>query len=146
MSINYRALEKGQPGVPGGGVARFYASIVRGKRVTTEKLVAEISELNTVNEADAFAVISSLYQILVRHAADGRTVEMGQLGHFIPSIQSTSEDTREEVDKNSIKRFKFNFQPSVKLKKALAQMEFEKVRNGAVVPMEPEPPEEPVAA
>jgi hypothetical protein len=41
MSIHYRSLLRGEPGVPGGGVKKYYATIVLGEEVTIDEIVKE---------------------------------------------------------------------------------------------------------
>ena len=42
MSIDYNVVERGQPGVVGGGEKKFYAQIVYGKEATVDELVKNI--------------------------------------------------------------------------------------------------------
>ena len=41
MSIHYRSLLRGEPGVHGGGVKKYYATIVLGEEVTIDEIVKE---------------------------------------------------------------------------------------------------------
>ncbi len=36
MALDYKVVEKGQPGVAGGGIKKFYAQIINGKEVTID--------------------------------------------------------------------------------------------------------------
>ncbi|MEP5610884.1 MAG: HU family DNA-binding protein [Cyclobacteriaceae bacterium] len=136
--IKFKSVEKGQPGVPGGGDTKFYASIVRNEKVDLRTLVEEISESNTLNTADVFAVLESFLQMCTRHLSKGSSIDMGQLGMFSPSIHSLAEETAGEVDQNSIRRFKVNFRPSALLQSRLSTVTYKKVSNGVAE-------EEPVA-
>lgn len=129
MSVIYKPIKKGQPGVVGGGLPKYYAAIVRGRKLDLRSFVEEIAEMNTLNTADVFAVLESFLQMSTRHLSEGRTIDMGQLGSFSPSIRSTGEDTPEAVNKYSIKGFKVNFRPSSLLKDRLSTVKFEKVTN-----------------
>lgn len=130
--IKFKSVEKGEPGVLGGGTPRFYASIVRNEKVDLRTLVEEIAESNTLNTADVLAVLESFLQMSTRHLSKGSAIDMGQLGTFSPSIQSLPEETAGDVDQNSIKRFKVNFRPSRILRDRLALVKYKKVSNGAV--------------
>jgi hypothetical protein len=44
MVIKYKTIQKGQPGVVGGGTKRYYASIVIDGEVTVDHLVKEIEK------------------------------------------------------------------------------------------------------
>lgn len=133
MPVSYKAVAKGTPGVAGGGEKKYYASIVRGRKVDLRTFVEEIAEMNTLNTADVFAVLESFLQMSTRHLSEGRLIDMGQLGSFSPSLQSIGEETAADVDRNSIKRLKVNFRPSSILSDRLSTVKFEKVRNEDLV-------------
>lgn len=80
--VNFKPVERGQPGVAGGGDKKYYASIVRSDKVDIRTLVEETAELNTLNTADVFAVLESFLQMCTRHLSNGRAIDMGQLGTF----------------------------------------------------------------
>lgn len=139
MAVMYKTIARGEPGVAGGGEKKYYAAIVRGRKLDLRSFVEEIAEMNTLNTADVFAVLESFLQMSVRHLSDGRAIDMGQLGSFSPSIQSFGEDAADNVDRNSIRRFNINFRPSGLLKDRLSTVKFEKVKNGNLVEEEEEP-------
>lgn len=129
MPIMYKAVPKGTPGVAGGGEQKYYASIVRGRKVDLRTFVEEIAEMNTLQTPDVFAVLESFLQMSVRHLSDGRAIDMGQLGSFSPAISSQGEETTGEVDRQSIRKLNINFRPSGLLKERLSIVKFEKVSN-----------------
>ena len=132
MSVKYKAVPKGQPGVAGGGEIKFYASIIRDERVTLRTFLEEIEELNVVNSAVFFAVLETFLQKVNYYLINGRSVDLGQLGTFSPSISSSGEVNPEDINDYSIRRFKVNFRPSKILKKRLSRVEFDKVSNGNI--------------
>ena len=127
MSVKYKAVARPYPGVGGAGEKKYYASIVRGEKVDMRSFVEEIAESNTLQTADVMAVLESFLKSCTRHLSNGRTIDMGQLGYFSPTLHSTGEVDADAVDKKSIKRFKINFLPSHLLKKALLGVTFERV-------------------
>ena len=129
MSIMYKAIGRGQPGVVGGGEVKYYPTIVRERNVNFRRFIKQIAELNTVNTADVYAVIDSMLQLLTRHLGQGRTVELGHFGNFSISLKTTGEATPEEVSQNSITGTKILFRPSKELKDNMAGITFEKVEN-----------------
>ena len=52
MAIDYKVVEKGQPGVVGGGEKKFYAQIVYGKEATVDELVKNIEKFSALSESD----------------------------------------------------------------------------------------------
>lgn len=127
MSVMYKAIAKGLPGVVGGGEKKYYATIVRGRKVDVRAFVEEIAEANTLQTTDVFAVLESFFKSCGKHLSEGRTIDMGQFGIFTPSLSSAGEATLEEVDKNSIKKFKVNFRVSQLLSKQFSIIDYDKV-------------------
>ena len=127
MSVMFKAVAKGKPGVAGGGEEKYYATIVRGRKVDLRAFVEEIAEANTLQTTDVFAVLESFFKSCIKHITEGKAIDMGQFGTFSPSIQSEGEETVEDVDRHSIKRLKVNFRPSPLLKDQLKIAKFDKV-------------------
>ncbi len=127
MSVQYKAMAKGQPGVVGGGDHKFYASIVRGKKIDLRTMLGEISELNVAHSGAILAVLECFLSRVDYHITNGRAVELGQLGSFYPAISSTPSDTEVEVRGENIKKFRVNFRPSMLLRERLDHVKFEKV-------------------
>ncbi len=126
MSVKYRAVTRGRPGVVGGGEIKFYASIIRGSKINLRNLLEEISELNVAHSGAVLAVLEAFLSKVNYHLINGRAIELGQLGSFYPSINSLPEDSDEEVTRESIRRFKVIFRPSQLLKERLDRVKFEK--------------------
>ena len=129
MSIQYKAISKGTPGVVGGGERKFYAQIVRGRPIQFRNFIEEIAELNTLNTADVYAVLESFLHMANKYLSQGKIIDMGQLGSFVPNLLSKAEETSEEVDSNTIKRLKINFRPSGLLKDKLSTVKYQKVNS-----------------
>ena len=127
MKIQYKSIQKGEPGVVGGGEKKYYAQIVRGRAVDIRSLVEEIAAFNTLTTTDILAVLESFLQTAGGHLASGQAVNLGQLGTFSPSLLSHSEGAAEDVDRQTIKRLKINFRPSALLSDKLAVAKYEKV-------------------
>lgn len=130
MSIQYKSVAKGQPGVVGGGTQKYYAQIVRGREVKFREFIQDIADLNTLNTADVLAVLETFLQLSGKYLSQGRKIDMGQLGSFSPSLLSTGADSADAVNKGNIKRVKINFRPSSLLNDKLDTVKFEKVSDG----------------
>ncbi len=127
MSVRYKVIEKGRPGVVGGGEKKFYATIVRSRPVMVREFIHDISDSNTLKPADVLAVLEMFLELAGKYLTAGRKIDMGQLGSFSPSIQSYGEETGAEVTRRSIRRLKVNFRPSEILQDKLSTTKFEKV-------------------
>jgi predicted histone-like DNA-binding protein len=127
MAINYRARQKAQPGVPGGGTKKFYASIVTDGEVTVSGLSKEIEKFSSLSEPDIYGVIIALENVIQNKLSEGRIVKLEKLGTFYPTLSSEGKDTEEEIDSRSIKSVGVNYRPGSRILKALEDAEFKKV-------------------
>ncbi len=125
--IKYKVTEKGQPGVPGGGIKKFYAQITYGDEVTVDDISKEIEKFCTLSEPDVRAVIIALENVIQNKLAEGRIVRLDQLGTLYPAISSRGEDKAEDVNANSIRSISVNYRPSVRILAALKETTLRKV-------------------
>jgi hypothetical protein len=75
MAIQIKSVERGQPGVAGGGVKKYYASPVHGREISLDDLTKSIEKTSTVNGADIRAV---LYAIVLG-LSEGRIIRLGAI-------------------------------------------------------------------
>ena len=127
MSVQYKAVPKGQPGVVGGGNIKFYAAIVRQEPIRLRKFAEEIAFASTLTTVDVYAVLESFFTRLHIYLEDGRSVYLGDLGRFSPSLSSKGEAKETEVDQHTINKMKINFLPSREMQERLANVKFKKV-------------------
>lgn len=127
MAIKFKVIEKGQPGVAGGGVKKYYASAnVTGEK-TLAGLTRDIERMSTVSGADIRAVLYALVDVMQSSLADGQAVRLGELGSLRINISSEGKDTEKEVTADVIRSAKVIFTPGVDLKKMLANLKYEKM-------------------
>ena len=127
MSIDYKVVEKGQPGVVGGGEKKFYAQIVYGKEATVDELVKNIEKFSALSESDIRGVIYALENVAQDLLAQGRIVRLEKLGSFYPAINSQGEAKEKDVSSNSIRRVSVNYRPGARILAALKEAGFKKV-------------------
>ncbi|WP_026474795.1 HU family DNA-binding protein [Alkaliflexus imshenetskii] len=127
MAIDFKPVEKGQPGVIGGGDKKFYAQIVFGKEATIDELVADIEKFSALSEADIRGVIIALENVIQNKLSQSRVVRLEKLGSLYPSISSNGADTAEKLSANSIKRVSVNYRPGKRIVNALENAGFKKV-------------------
>lgn len=127
MSIDYKVVEKGQPGVVGGGEKKFYAQIVYGKEATVDELVKNIEKFSALSESDIRGVIYALENVAQDLLAQGRIVRLEKLGSFYPAISSQGEAEEKDVSSNSIRRVSVNYRPGARILAALKEAGFKKV-------------------
>ncbi|MFA7686396.1 MAG: HU family DNA-binding protein [Moheibacter sp.] len=129
MSIKYRLIEKGQPGVAGGGTKKWYGTIVREEDVTTDDLVRIIEKSGSLSEPDIRGVIIALENEIQIALAHGSTVRLDRLGTLYPSIKSAGVDRESDFEASrDILGVKVNYTPGDRIRQAIRNAKFEKYK------------------
>lgn len=126
MSVNYNIIQRGEPGVAGGGTKKYYATAVVNETIGIEELTPEIAKLSTVNGADISAVLYGIVEVLPQLLAKGNSIQLGDLGYFRVGISSEPSDTEEEVSAGNIRRSRVLFRPGKKIGSMLKTLSFKK--------------------
>jgi predicted histone-like DNA-binding protein len=127
MAIKFRVIERGQPGVAGGGVKKFYASTALDGEATIDELVQDIEKFSALSEADIRGVIIALENVIQNKLAQSRIVRLEKIGSLYPSLSSNGEVEAAKVTANSIKSISVNYRPGTRILSALRDAGFEKV-------------------
>lgn len=127
MAISYNVIERGEPGVVGGGESKFYASAKVTGETDIHQLINRIEKISTVSGADIRAVLYALVDVVPDELADGNVVRIGDLGNFRISISSEGHESADDVSSNSIKKSRVIFTPGDKFKDMLKMLEFTKI-------------------
>ena len=127
MAIKFKVIERGQPGVAGGGEKKYYANPVMDGELTLTGLTKAIEKTCTVSGADIRAVLYAMVDIAVDRLAEGTIVRLGDLGSLRTSISSEGKATPEEVKASSIKGASIIFTPGQRIKETLSAIKYEKV-------------------
>ena len=125
--INFYVIEKGQPGVAGGGEKKFYATIKRKGEITLEQLSHEIAGRSTMSEGDVTGVLITMVEAMETFLAEGYLIHLGRLGSLRINISSQGEESEEEVSKFSIRKARILFSPSKKIKRLLQTLDYNKM-------------------
>ena len=125
--IKFKVIERGQPGVVGGGEKKYYASAKMNGELSLKGLTKSIEKISTVSGADIRAVLYAMVDAMESSLADGNIVRLGELGSLRVSISSNGEETTEDVHASSIKKSKVIFRPGEGIMKMLDDMEYVKV-------------------
>ena len=88
MSIKYKVVERGQPGVSGGGNKKWYATISSDGETSVDELVAQIEKFSSLSEADIRGVIIALENAIQHELANGKIVRLDKLGSLYPTLSS----------------------------------------------------------
>ncbi|MGC9354610.1 MAG: HU family DNA-binding protein [Mariniphaga sp.] len=127
MSIDYNVVERGQPGVVGGGEKKFYAHIVYGKEAPVDELVKNIEKFSALSESDIRGVIYALENVAQDLLSRGRIVRLEKLGSFYPAISSRGENEAADVTAASIRKVSVNYRPGNRILSAMKDAGFKKV-------------------
>jgi predicted histone-like DNA-binding protein len=126
MSVKFKVIERGQPGVTGGGQKKFYATPVQDGEVSLDTLTKGIEKSCTVNGADIRAVLYAMVDQAVTNLEEGRIVRLGDLGSLRITLSSEGKEKAEEINASSIKDASVIFTPGAKLKDMFATLKFQK--------------------
>ena len=127
MSIKFKVIERGEPGVVGGGTKKYYATSISSGEMSLEEATEAIEESSTVSGADIRAVLYALVSLMSKSLAKGEIVRLGDLGSLRMSVSSKAEGTADEVSSSSITGVKTIFTPGARLQDAMRLMKYEKV-------------------
>jgi predicted histone-like DNA-binding protein len=127
MSILIKAVERGQPGVVGGGPKKFYAIPVHERETSLDDLTADIEKATIVNGADIRAVVYAMVEEAVTGLSKGRIIRLGDLGSLRITLSSEGKDTAEEVTATSVKKAGVIFTPGRRLQEMLKHAKYTKI-------------------
>ncbi|MDY3536541.1 HU family DNA-binding protein [Riemerella anatipestifer] len=126
MPVKFKVIERGQPGVSGGGDKKWYASPNMSGEKTLTDLTKDIEKISTVSGADIRAVLYALVDVMQSSLANGQIVRLGELGSLRVSFSSEGKATEKEVTVSAIKQAKVIFTPAKGIKDTLATLTYEK--------------------
>jgi len=129
MSIDYKVVQKGQPGVAGGGNKKFYAQIVNGKEATIDEIVKDIEKFSALSEADIRGVVFALENVIQDKLAQGRVVRLEKIGSLYPAISSRGEETAEKVGPQSIRKVNVNYRAGKRIINNMKDAGFHKIQS-----------------
>lgn len=128
MSIKYTVIERGEPGVTGGGTKRWYAQVKTDGEMTIDDLVKEIEKFSALSEADIRGVIIALENVIQKELANSKIIRLDKLGSFYPSLSSASAESADKFNVSLIKGAKVNYRPGKRITDALNTATFTKDR------------------
>ncbi|WP_346984473.1 HU family DNA-binding protein [Chryseobacterium sp. POE27] len=126
MSIKYTVIERGEPGVTGGGTKRWYAQVKTDGEMTVDDLVKEIEKFSALSEADIRGVIIALENVIQKELANSKIIRLDKLGSFYPSLSSGGAESEDKFNVNLIKGAKVNYRPGKRITDALNTASFTK--------------------
>lgn len=127
MAIKFSVIQRGQPGVLGGGEKKYYASSQSSGELTLAGLTKRIEKISTVSGADIRAVVYAMVDVMKDSLSEGQIVRLGEMGSLRVSIGSDGKDTEKGVTSSSISSARVIFTPGKDIKEMLLTLTYEKV-------------------
>ncbi|MDY3319359.1 HU family DNA-binding protein [Riemerella anatipestifer] len=128
MSIKFKVVERGQPGVSGGGNKKWYASATTDGEVGIDELVKQIEKFSALSEADIKGVIIALENVIQNALSDSKIVRLEKLGTLYPTLSSGGAATEKEFTQSLIKSVGVNYRPGKRILDSMKAAGFEKVK------------------
>lgn len=127
MAVKYRLIERKNLGNDKTETPKKqYAQVIYGDLVEFETFLEEVADGSGVGSAQVKAVLDRINIVLKRNLAQGRRVNVGELGNFRFGVGSTGAPTTEEFTTSLIKEPKVVFSPGKALRIAKKLANFEK--------------------
>lgn len=114
--ITYKIVEKKKPGTQD---FKFYGQIATVKPMGIRELCKKVAHATTATPSDVKAVIDALEYEIVEAIKDGKSVRLGTLGSFRPTISSEGADSADGWSVNMFKSVNVRFTQGAEMKKAL---------------------------
>lgn len=125
--INFKVIEKVQPGVIGGGTKKFYAIIEKNGELNLADLTTSIEKICTVSGADIRAVLYALVEVAAENLKRGTIVRLGDLGSLRISLSSDGAESAEKFNVKFIKKNRVIFTPGMRIKSLLELTTYHRV-------------------
>ncbi|MCD7972274.1 MAG: hypothetical protein LUG18_06355 [Candidatus Azobacteroides sp.] len=126
MSMYYSAVALRNPQKPDEPY-RYYARSQTKEIVKLNKLVEKIARGRTLTDVEIYGVIRALIQAIKVNLADGKCIDLEDLGRFRYVISSDGAITYDACKEHYIKDVKLQFKPAAFIKPNMKDLEFEKV-------------------
>ncbi len=126
MAIKFKVIERGEPGVVGGGTKKFYANPVMDGEMNLNDMTKAIEKICTVSGADIRAVLYALVDVSIDNLSNGTIVRLGDLGSLRMSLSSDGKAAAAEVTASAIKSTSIIFTPGSRIKEMQNTLKFQK--------------------
>lgn len=124
--FNYKLIERGEPGVIGGGEKKYYAIPVYKGEATIDAISKNIERFCTLSRTDIRAVLTAFVDVMEDYLAVGQIVRLDELGSLKVHISSEGVEEADKFTANSIKKAKIHFTPGQRLQNMLKLMKYQK--------------------
>ncbi len=101
---------------------KYVARSVRSGNVNFEKMCGQVSRLCGIHRKVVDLVVSGLVDIMSENIDEGRSVQLGEFGHFRPSFKAKSASEEKDITADKVVRKKIIFTPGKIFRNTLQDM------------------------
>ena len=105
---------------------KYYPRAVHRVVLDFEELSRMLEDSSTVTQADCYAVMVGLTNIMAKELSEGHIVRLGDFGSFQISVQGNGSEDPNLLGRNLITKSKVLFRPGKKMKTTLDNLKFER--------------------
>ena len=133
--IHYKVQEKKSPRT---GTSNYYVQIAPTAPVTRSALIPQLAKITSLSSSDVKACLDALEYCITEAMKEGKSVRLGDLGSFRPTISSFGTSERDKANSNLIRgvRVRFTMSGQMGLDLQPERLEFALHKNVKVVPEE----------
>lgn len=127
--LKFKVVKRPQPGVPGGGVMKYFPSVFIDGETDLDELIRRIEKYSSMTGVEVTAVVNALINEIRYDLSHSRTVRIDKLGAFHPRIHGTGSESPDDVNEKNINRVSIKFVSGPQLMADMKKASFKKVKN-----------------
>ena len=133
--IHYKVQEKKSPRT---GTSKYYVQIAPTVPVTRSAIISQIEKITSLSSSDVKACLDGLEYCITEAMKEGKSVRLGDLGSFRPTLSSFGTTERNKANSTLIRfvRVRFTMSGQMGLDLQPERLEFALHKNVKVVPEE----------
>ena len=133
--IHYKIQEKKSPRT---GTSKYYVQIAPTVPVSRSAIISQIEKITSLSSSDVKACLDALEYCITEAMKEGKSVRLGDLGSFRPTLSSFGTTERNKANSTLIRfvRVRFTMSGQMGLDLQPERLEFALHKNVKVVPEE----------
>ena len=133
--IHYKVQEKKSPRT---GTSKYYVQIAPTVPVTRSAIISQIEKITSLSSSDVKACLDALEYCITEAMKEGKSVRLGDLGSFRPTLSSFGTTERNKANSTLIRfvRVRFTMSGQMGLDLQPERLEFALHKSVKVVPEE----------
>lgn len=133
--IHYKVQEKKSPRT---GTSKYYVQIAPTVPVTRSAIISQIEKITSLSSSDVKACLDALEYCITEAMKEGKSVRLGDLGSFRPTLSSFGTTERNKANSTLIRfvRVRFTMSGQMGLDLQPERLEFALHKNVKEIPTE----------